>query len=143
MADSALVERTFEVELPVERAWDLLADVERWPEWAPHVRTARLDGRLGPATEGRFTFRPFGSGRFRVTDWQPGTTWTWRGSALGLTIDYHHRFRSVTPEASRLTWTVEVPGGRRGIRARTFTRIYTRNIDRAWPSFAAWAKTAP
>ena len=31
------VRRSFEVAAPLEGAWHRLAEVERWPEWAPHI----------------------------------------------------------------------------------------------------------
>ncbi len=141
MASSVLVERSFVVGAPLERTWTLLADVGRWPEWAPHIRTAHLDdGVLGPGSEGRFTFRPAGSARFHMTSWRPPTSWTWHGRALGLPIDYHHRFEAVDDERTRLTWTVELAGARAGLRAKAFARAYGRNLDRAWPSFVRWAE---
>ncbi len=30
------VRRTFDVAVPLRVAWDRLAEIERWPEWAPH-----------------------------------------------------------------------------------------------------------
>jgi hypothetical protein len=31
------VRRIFDVEAPLEKAWHRLAEVERWPGWAPHI----------------------------------------------------------------------------------------------------------
>jgi uncharacterized membrane protein len=37
-----------DVEAPVERVWELLREVERWPEWAPTVTSVRrLDEHPG------------------------------------------------------------------------------------------------
>jgi uncharacterized membrane protein len=49
-----VVHRTFEVEAPLEQAWHRLADVERWPEWAPHIRSVDVSppGELGPTSRG-------------------------------------------------------------------------------------------
>lgn len=142
MASSVLVERSFEVRVRHERTWELLAEVERWPEWAPHIRTANLEGGgLGPESEGRFTFRPGGSARFRMTSWRPPASWTWHGRALGLPIDYHHHFQALDGGRTRLTWTVELAGARVGLRAKAFARAYGRNLDRAWPAFVAWAES--
>ncbi len=141
MVAQVLVERSFEVGVPLERTWALLADVGRWPEWAPHIRTASLEGgALGAGSEGRFTFRPAGSARFRMTSWRPSTSWTWHGRALGLPIDYRHHFEALDSERTRLTWAVELVGARAGLRAKAFARIYGRNLDRAWPAFVAWAE---
>jgi Polyketide cyclase / dehydrase and lipid transport len=136
-----LLERHFEVGLPATVVWSLLADVERWPEWAPHLRSARLDHRpLGPDVTGRFGLRPFGSARFMMTSWQPPRSWTWRGRAFGVPIAYHHAFEPVGEHRTRLRWTVELLAPRVGIRARLFARVYRRNLDRAWPAFARWAE---
>lgn len=142
MASSVvLVERSFEIAVPVDRAWDLLAQVERWPEWAPHIRTAHVEGApVGARSEGWFRFRPVGSAHFAMTTWRPPMSWTWRGRALGLSIDYHHHFQAVGTERTRLTWVVELADGGPGLRAKAFARTYGRNVDRAWPSFVAWAE---
>lgn len=141
MSPTVLVERSFEVGVPLDRTWALLSTVERWPEWAAHIRTASLDSApLGPESEGRFTFRPVGSARFRVTTWRPPVSWTWHGRALGLPIDYHHGFDTIDDQRTRLTWTVELCAPDTGIRARAFARTYSRNLDRAWPKFVTWAE---
>src|ERR671910_3602721 len=140
--EQILVERVFALGLPADTVWALLAQVERWPEWAPHMRRARLDGKaaLGPDSEGEFRFRPVGSGNFQMTAWEPPHLWTWRGQAVGLQIMYHHHFEAVRGPATRLRWVVELAEGRRGLRANVFARVYGRIIDRAWPRFVAWAQ---
>lgn len=138
---TVLVERTFVVSVAPRQAWELLADVERWPEWAPHIRTARLDRRpLGPRSKGRFTFRPLGSGGFEMIVWDPPHSWTWHGRVLGLAIDYHHRFEAAGEGRTQLTWTVTLPAAGRALRARVFASTYARNLDRAWPRFVSWAE---
>ena len=136
-----LVERTFEVDVPADRAWELLADVARWPEWAPHITSASVDppGAVGPTSHGRFRFRPTGRGAFRMTAWDPPRSWTWTGRAMGVTIDYDHAFEPIDDRRSRLRWVVRTASGRRGVRARLFAVVYSRFIDRAWPGFAHWA----
>src|ERR687898_1163263 len=81
-----LVERVFDLGLPADTVWALLAQVERWPEWAPHIREARLDGEgtLGAESQGQFQFWPAGSGRVHMTTWEPPHLWTWRGRVVGL-----------------------------------------------------------
>lgn len=39
---SATVKRVFEVDAPLEEGWRRLAEVERWPEWAPHITSVTV-----------------------------------------------------------------------------------------------------
>ena len=32
---------TIDIEAPVEQVWEVLREVERWPEWAPTVTSVR------------------------------------------------------------------------------------------------------
>lgn len=136
-----LLERTFEVVVDRDTAWSLLSEVERWPEWAPHIKRATIDGdKLRPTSSGTFSFRPVGSGSFTMTTWEPPLRWTWRGTALGLPINYHHTFEALEGGRTQLVWTVELADTSPGLRSSLFARVYSRNIDRAWPRFVEWAE---
>ncbi len=136
-----LVERTFEVDVPSVQAWQLLADVARWPEWAPHIVSASVEppGPVGPTSRGVFRFRPFGTAAFEMAAWNAPWSWTWTGRVMGVAICYDHEFEPINHSRSRLRWVVRTGSGRRGVRARLFAVIYSRLIDRAWPAFARWA----
>lgn len=133
-----LVERTFEVPLPIATAWSALADVAAWPSWAPHIAEAQVTppGPVRATTEGTFRFRPVGRSRFTMTAFDPPRSWTWAGRAMGVTIDYQHRFEPVSPTTTRLVWVVR-SRGRAGIRAWLFALVYARLINRAIPRFVA------
>jgi Polyketide cyclase / dehydrase and lipid transport len=140
--DRILVERVFDVGLPADRVWALLAQVERWPEWAPHIRRARVvgGGPLGPESKGDLRFWPAGSGSVHMTTWEPHHLWTWRGRVVGLPVVYQHYFEALPGPTTRLRWVVELAEGRRGPRANAFALVYARIVDRAWPRFVAWAQ---
>lgn len=142
--NKVLVERTFEVPVPVQEAWDALADVEAWPTWAPHISGASTTppGPVSAGTSGTFRFRPLGRSRFQMTEFDPPGTWTWSGRAMGVLIDYEHRFEPVSPDTTRLVWQVRARR-RAGLRARLFAAIYSRLIDRAWPRFQASVSPPP
>jgi Polyketide cyclase / dehydrase and lipid transport len=133
---AVLVERSFEVPIPAHDAWSALADVDTWPTWAPHIAAVRTTppGPIGADTSGTFRFRPVGRSRFTMTEFDRPRSWTWSGRAMGVLIDYEHRFEPTSANSTRLVWTVRCPG-RAGMRARLFARVYTRLIDRAWPRF--------
>src|SRR5688572_32322961 len=75
------VRRTFTVAVPRARAWQKLAEVDGWPEWAPHITAAELSpGPLGPTSTGWLKLRGLGRNSFRMTAWNPPDEWTWQGS---------------------------------------------------------------
>ena len=57
------VRRSFEVDAPLEEAWHRLAEVERWPEWAPHIVSVEVSppGELGPTSSGAFRIKGAGA----------------------------------------------------------------------------------
>jgi Polyketide cyclase / dehydrase and lipid transport len=75
------VQRSFEVEAPLEEAWYRLAEVQRWPEWAPHITSVTVSptGELGPTSSGAFKIRWLGRNTFRMSAWEPPRRWEWIG----------------------------------------------------------------
>jgi uncharacterized membrane protein len=94
---SATVKRVFTVDAPLEQAWRALADVERWPEWAPHIASVSVTptGTLGPASSGALLIKWLGKNTFRMAAWEPPVRWQWVGGLPGVRIYYDHRFEQV------------------------------------------------
>jgi len=132
---SVLVERSFVVPVAVEAAWQLLADVEDWPAWAPHIRSVELEppGGLGPTSRGRFRLRGAPASSFSMLTYDPPRHWSWAGSVAGMRVTYDHRFGSEGPSATRITFVVEGHGPISRLVGRPFAWIYGRNLDRAIP----------
>ncbi|MBA3688531.1 MAG: SRPBCC family protein [Chloroflexi bacterium] len=115
-----------------EVVWDLLVDVEHWPEtFTPHLKAAHLDGRLEIGTVGwvETRFPPLRSS-FVVTSVEDGKRWAWRGKLLWLTIDFDHRCE---PAGSNCIITLDVNldrllGGPCRVLARP---VYRRQMERA------------
>ena len=68
---SVAVKRVFEVDAPLEEAWQRLAEVERWPEWAPHIISVTVSppGELGPTSSGALQIKWLGRNTFRMSVW--------------------------------------------------------------------------
>jgi carbon monoxide dehydrogenase subunit G len=109
---SATVKRVFEVDAPLEEAWQRLAEMERWPEWAPHITSVTVSppGELGPTSSGALQIRRLGRNAFRMSVREPPVRWEWVGGLPGVRISYDHRFESSGPAATRLEWLVELRG---------------------------------
>jgi hypothetical protein len=100
------IETTIEIAASPERVWSVLADVARWQEWNPFVRSfegelregARVKLRIGPPGRGTTTFRP------RVLE-ANGRALRWLGhlGVPGLFDGEHHiRLERLTEQRTRV-----------------------------------------
>jgi len=138
------VERVFDVGVPPDEAWRRLTDVERWPEWAPHITSVTVSppGPLTPASSGTLRVRYFGSSTFRMTAWEPPLRWEWTGGVPGMRIIYDHRFTPHgDPDSTTLTWTVSLDGPLAVVARPVFARVYGGNVERAIPRLQEWIRT--
>jgi hypothetical protein len=79
------VERTMAA--PPRAAWDVLTDLDAWPQWGPTVMGAELDGpgplRLG--SRGR-VWTPVGVPLpFEVIEFDDGHAWAWKVAGVSAT----------------------------------------------------------
>ena len=82
--------------------WDLLVDLDRWPDWGPSVAGAALDGggrrlRTGATGAVRTALGP--SLPFAVTEWDDGTAWGCRVAGVPATL---HRVEPTGPRTCRV-----------------------------------------
>jgi hypothetical protein len=81
-----MLETRRRVEAGADRAWDLLVDTARWPEWGPSVRAVDCATRhIGPGSEGRIQTVLGPWLPFRITDWEEGRAWRWAVAGLPAT----------------------------------------------------------
>ncbi len=131
-----LVRREFTVDVPLQRAWDHLADVESWPSWARHIKRVALEppGPLTDRSAGAFRLAGGLRSTFRMEEYEPPRRWQWVGRFLFADVHYDHRFEPVDEGHTRLVWTVVAEGPGAGSLGRAFGAIYRRNLDRAIPN---------
>ncbi len=80
------VETSVIIDCPPDRVWPVLIDVERWPEWTASVTAVeRLDkGEFGPGSQARIRQPRVPTAIWRVTEIQPGQSFTWEAKNTGL-----------------------------------------------------------
>ena len=130
-----LLERRFEVKVPIEVAWAHLGKVEQWPSWARHIRRIELrpSGPLTPESEGEIQLTNGIRSKFRMEELNPGKNWKWVGPFLWLTVHYDHQFRRLAPKESEIRFVLDGEGFGAGIFGRLFAAIYSLNLNRAIP----------
>ncbi|MGH7495482.1 MAG: SRPBCC family protein [bacterium] len=137
-----LIRREFVVEAPLETAWRHLAQVERWPTWAKHIKHVELSpaGELTPASRGLFRLSIGIKSEFRMAEMKVPRHWKWSGPFLWLTIHYDHQFEALDHRCAKLIWIVEAEGFGALIFGSVFALVYNRNLDRAIPRLQAEMK---
>jgi uncharacterized membrane protein len=87
-----ITEDAVEINAPAQLVWDIFSDVERWSEWTASVTS--LVGRDGAklAVGRRFSIKQPGMPKlvWKVTDIDPGRSWTWVQTAPGAVASAHH-----------------------------------------------------
>ncbi|MEV0385190.1 SRPBCC family protein [Nonomuraea sp. NPDC050643] len=80
------------IDAPAERVWQVLTDVERWPEFTPTMTSVRLmdDGPLGTGATVRIKQPGIPRLDWVVTEFRPGVSFTWETITGGVTISAAH-----------------------------------------------------
>ncbi len=94
-----------------EAVWDLFIDVERWPEMTQSIsQVRRVDsGPLRVGSEAVVEQPRLPRARWRVTQLEPGRSFTWETTALGVTTVGGHAVEA-GPRGSVVTLTLQVRG---------------------------------
>jgi hypothetical protein len=84
---------------PPNVVWSVMADVERWHEWTPSVRSIRrLDsGPLRAGSRALIRQPRFPPAMWKVTALEPGRSFAWKSGAPGMWVFAEH---SVEPAGS-------------------------------------------
>lgn len=93
--------RELRIEAPVDRVWELLADVPAWHTWDAGVHDVHLDSTV--AADARCTWangRARMKSRFAVVD--PGRELTWTGTSAGAKAVDRHVLRATDDGATRV-----------------------------------------
>ena len=91
------VQISVDIAAPPDVVWSVMADVERWHEWTPSVRSIRRIDR-GPLRIGsRALIRQprFPPAVWKVTALDPGHSFTWKSGAPGMWVYAHHSVEAV------------------------------------------------
>lgn len=86
-------EYAVDIAAPAKRVWEVLVDVESWPEWTESMdRIERLDADpFGVGSKARVR-QPRGQPMiWTVTELEPERSFTWGASTTGVRIDATHR----------------------------------------------------
>jgi hypothetical protein len=106
---------TTEIDAPSQVVFQVLGEVERWPEWTPTVtRVERLDGGAGPLAVGsrlRIVQPKVPPADWDVTELEPGRGFRLVSRSPGATVEANHRVEPIgAGDRSRATLSVTFSG---------------------------------
>jgi uncharacterized protein YndB with AHSA1/START domain len=126
---SRLFEITVEIAAPPERVWKVMTDVELWPEWTESVQSVkRLDtGPFRVGSRARVKQPKFLPAIWKVTELDPGRSFTWVTRSPGMVASGRHRVEP-TARGSRATLSVAYGGILAGLVAKLLAGITDRYL---------------
>jgi carbon monoxide dehydrogenase subunit G len=124
-------EKSTTVAVDPARVWEVLSDIERWPD---RIRTyeevRRLDdGALQVGSRVHVKQKGLAAGEWEVSELVPGETFTWSSKQPGVRIVGRHH---VTPDANgtaRLTLVLEQSGWLSGLVTLALGRKVREYVD--------------
>ena len=104
-------ERSIEIAASPDRAWTVLSDVARWPEWTPSVESvANVPATLGVGSTA--VVKPRGNPKsiWTVTEWNPDQNFTWTTTVRGAKTIGEHVIEPLGDGHCRVTLAIQVDG---------------------------------
>src|SRR3712207_6192978 len=90
-------------EAPVEQVWEVLREVERWPEWAPTVTSVRRldDAPLAVGSRVRVEQPRIPPTEYMVTELEPSRSFTWVATGPGVRTTARHLLEELDTGGTR------------------------------------------
>lgn len=122
-----------DIQAPVERVFEVMADTARWHEWTPSVTSIkRLDeGDFVVGSKAVIRQPKFPPALWTITAIEPGHSFTWENRAPGIRVIAHHSAESI-PAGSRVMLSLRYEG----VLAPLLARL-TRNITNRYLAMEA------
>jgi Polyketide cyclase / dehydrase and lipid transport. len=118
--DGRRIEVARELPVPADRAWTLLIDTGRWPEWGTSVRSVKCtDREIHAGTTGRIETVLRIQVSFEIVACEP-YRWTWRVARIPAT---GHRVEPLGEGRCRVVFEVPLP-------AAAYVPVCRRALDR-------------
>ena len=124
---------TVDINAPVDRVFEVMADTNRWHEWTPSVTSIkRLDeGDFVVGSKAVIRQPKFPPALWTITAIEPGHSFTWENRAPGIRVIAHHSAEAIGSR-SRVTLSLRYEG----LLATLLARL-TRNITNRYLAMEA------
>ncbi|MGZ8563192.1 MAG: SRPBCC family protein [Candidatus Limnocylindria bacterium] len=115
-------EQSIDIDARQQRVWDVLSDLEAWPQRIETVDAVELltPAPVGEGSRVRLRQPKLGEGTWDVTVWDAPSYFEFRQQSSGVTSVAGHRVEALEEGRSRLTLTLEM----RGLLVPVFGRLF-------------------
>jgi len=136
-------EKSIEIDASQQRVWDVLSDLEAWPQRIETVETVEL---LTPApmTKGsrvRLKQPKLPEGTWDITVWDAPSFFEWTQKTSGITSVAGHRVEALGEGRARLTLTLDM-GGFLSVMAQFYKGLTNRYMNLEAEGIKRAAETA-
>ena len=138
------VAHTVHIDAPPAKVWEVMVDVERWPSFAPQLRSIerREAGPLRLGSSARVTPNGFFGSDWVVTEYTEGRSFAWKANiAPGLHLVAGH---VIEPEdrGTRLTLSLQSSGPLATLLSPILGVIFRRNTRQEGEGMKAYCEGA-
>ena len=105
-------EQSIDIDAPQQRVWEVLTDLEAWPQRIETVDVVELltPAPIGEGSRVRLRQPKLPEGTWEVTVWDAPSYFEWRQSSGGVATVAGHRVEALEEGGSRLTLTLDMRG---------------------------------
>jgi uncharacterized membrane protein len=105
-------ETSIEIDAPRQRVWEVIADLEAWPQRIETVETVELltPAPVAQGSRARLKQPKLPEGIWDITVWDAPSYFEWRQTTSGVTSVAGHRVEALPNDRSRLSLTLEMRG---------------------------------
>jgi carbon monoxide dehydrogenase subunit G len=105
-------EQAIDIGAPQQRVWDVLSDLQSWPQRIETVDEVELLTPAPVAVGSRVRLKQpkLGQATYEVTAWDPPSSFELRQKSFGVSTVAGHRVEAPDEGRSRLTLTLELSG---------------------------------
>ena len=105
-------EQSIDIDAVQQRVWDVLSDLESWPQLIETVDVVELltPAPVGEGSRVRLKQPKLPEGTWEVTVWDAPSYFEWRQRSGGVTSVAGHRVEAQEEDRSRLTLTLDMRG---------------------------------
>ena len=121
---------SIDVAAPPDRVWEVLVDVEHWPEWTESVSGVRVldDGPLAVGSKVEISQPSVPTGTYTVTTLEPVRTFIWEQRQPGSKVSAHHGLVALPDGGTRVELRVVMTGLIGGIVGRLYRKLTQRYL---------------